>query len=386
MSHYGTAVPRMREAARGHLLRFLRALPRRAAGHRLPRRAVLGERRGGVWRFNWLPVHSPAVRSSRGPGSTVPQRLAARLGLENLHVAFNGYWPERGALLETCTFKEFEASVVLQNARENGVEGLTVASAGNTARAFAYLSAQTGYPVVIVVPAMCLTEMWYHERSLDVPTVVVADGDYSDSIDVARGWPRPSVSLRGRRQERREARRPRPGAARGGGRARAGSPTTTSRRWAAAPARSASGRWPSASSPTGASARACRCCTSRRTCRSRRWRRPGQRGERRLEPRGPAARADPRDHDPGALHALPGVRDRAAACMMRSARPGEACTACATRRSTRRWSCSSAWRGSTSSPRPASRVAALGAGRAARRAAPGRARAAERHRRRREAT
>lgn len=139
----------------------------------------------GVWRFNWLPVHAPSFVQP-GPCVYRSRGLAAHLGLENLHVAFNGYWPERGALLETCTFKEFEASVVLQNARENGIEGLTVASAGNTARSFAYLSAQSGYPVVIVVPGMCLPEMWYHERSKDVPTVVVADGDYADSIDVAR--------------------------------------------------------------------------------------------------------------------------------------------------------------------------------------------------------
>jgi len=139
----------------------------------------------GIWRFNWLPVHSPSFVQP-GPRVYHSRGLAVHLGLENLHIAFNGYWPQIGALLETCTFKEFEASVVLQNARENGLEGLTVASAGNTARAFAHLSAQTGFPVVIVVPAMCLTEMWYHERSRSVPTVVVADGDYSDSIDVAR--------------------------------------------------------------------------------------------------------------------------------------------------------------------------------------------------------
>lgn len=150
------------------------------------RDARFSERGGaGIWRFNWLPVHEPSFVQP-GPSVYRSSGLAAHLGLENLHVAFNGYWPERGALLETCTFKEFEASVVLQNARENGIEGLTVASAGNTARSFAYLSAQTGYPVVIVVPAMCLTEMWYHERSREVPTVVVADGDYADSIDVAR--------------------------------------------------------------------------------------------------------------------------------------------------------------------------------------------------------
>ncbi len=139
----------------------------------------------GVWRFNWLPVHDP---QSVQPGPVVyrSQKLAEDLGLEQLYIAFNGYWPEKGALLETCTFKEFEAAVVLQNARENGVEGLIVASAGNTARAFAHLSAQTGFPAVIVVPRMCLLEMWYLERAFVVPTLAVNDGDYSDAIDVAK--------------------------------------------------------------------------------------------------------------------------------------------------------------------------------------------------------
>jgi cysteate synthase len=89
-------------------------------------------------------------------------------------------------LLETCTFKEFEAATVLQNAKENGIEGLIVASAGNTARAFAHLSAVTGFPVVIVVPRMCLMEMWYLEPRFAVPTLAVHDGDYADSIDVAK--------------------------------------------------------------------------------------------------------------------------------------------------------------------------------------------------------
>jgi cysteate synthase len=138
-----------------------------------------------VWRFNWLPAHEPKLVQ---PGPVVYQSrgLAERLGLTNLHIAFNGYWPENGALLETCTFKEFEAATVLQNARENGIEGLIVASAGNTARAFAHLSAVTGFPVVIVVPRMCLTEMWYLEQRPLVPTLAVGDGDYADSIDVAK--------------------------------------------------------------------------------------------------------------------------------------------------------------------------------------------------------
>jgi cysteate synthase len=140
---------------------------------------------GGAWRFNWLPVHEPST-SQPGPVVYRSKGLAGSFGLENLFIAFNGYWPERGALLETCTFKEFEAAVVLQNARENGVQGLVVASAGNTARAFAHLGAITGFPVIIIVPRMCLMEMWYLERNSTVPTLAVGDGDYADSIDVAK--------------------------------------------------------------------------------------------------------------------------------------------------------------------------------------------------------
>ncbi len=140
---------------------------------------------GGAWRFNWLPVHEPQA-AQPGPVVYRSQGLAWSLGLDNLFIAFNGYWPERGALLETCTFKEFEAAVVLQNARENGVEGLVVASAGNTARAFAHLSAVTGFPVIILVPRMCLMEMWYLESKATIATLALGDGDYADSIDVAK--------------------------------------------------------------------------------------------------------------------------------------------------------------------------------------------------------
>ncbi len=139
----------------------------------------------GAWKFNWLPVHSPDTVQP-GPVVYRSRGLAVHLGLENLYIAFNGYWPDKGAELQTCTFKEFEAAVVLQNARENGIEGLIVASAGNTARAFAHLSAVTGYPVIIIVPRMCLSEMWYLRHSAGIATIAVADGDYADSIDVAR--------------------------------------------------------------------------------------------------------------------------------------------------------------------------------------------------------
>jgi len=139
----------------------------------------------GIWRFNWLPIHTPYFEQS-GPVVYKSTGLSERLGLKNLYIAFNGYWPDKGALLHTCTFKEFEAAVVIQNAKENGVNGLIVASAGNTARAFSHLSVVADFPVIIVVPTMCLVGMWYLESSSMVPTLAVGDGDYSDSIDVAR--------------------------------------------------------------------------------------------------------------------------------------------------------------------------------------------------------
>lgn len=143
------------------------------------------EDREGIWRFNWLPVHTPDFPQP-GPLVYKSEGLASYIGMKNLYIAFNGYWPEEGAEVKTCTFKEYEAAVVMQNARENGVSGLVVASAGNTARAFAHLSTVSDFPSIIVVPRMCLLEMWYLVESVRVPTVAIEDGDYSDAIDVAR--------------------------------------------------------------------------------------------------------------------------------------------------------------------------------------------------------
>ncbi|MCK5512126.1 MAG: cysteate synthase [Thermodesulfovibrionia bacterium] len=138
-----------------------------------------------IWRFNWIPIHE-AKFYQPGPVIYMSEGLSETLGLRNLYIAFNGYWPERGAEITTCTFKEFEAAVVLENTRENNVEGIVVASAGNTARAFSHLSTVSGFPMIIVVPSMCLYEMWYLEASLNIPTIALKDGDYADSIDLAR--------------------------------------------------------------------------------------------------------------------------------------------------------------------------------------------------------
>ena len=65
---------------------------------------------GGIFRYHdWLPVRRTLPDAGR---SVVyhSHRLAKFLGLSNLWIAFNGYWPERDATLETATFKELRGA------------------------------------------------------------------------------------------------------------------------------------------------------------------------------------------------------------------------------------------------------------------------------------
>jgi cysteate synthase len=90
-------------------------------------------------------------------------------------------------MMETCTFKELEGAVTLQYAREHGVDNLVVASAGNTAKAFAATAINERISVVLVIPEKCLCGVYlpaFDNRF--AKTVILKDGDYSDSIDLAK--------------------------------------------------------------------------------------------------------------------------------------------------------------------------------------------------------
>lgn len=141
----------------------------------------------GIWRYiDWLPVSSPSSYAEK-PVTYRSEGLADELGLSNLHIVFNGYWPERGAEMETCTFKELESAVTIRYAQERRIEKLVVASAGNTAKAFAVSASQERFPVVIFVPEKCLCELYLTRFDEDyVKTVIIKEGDYSDSISMAK--------------------------------------------------------------------------------------------------------------------------------------------------------------------------------------------------------
>jgi cysteate synthase len=138
----------------------------------------------GIFRYLcWLPVTAPLLPSG-GPVTFTSDELCRELGLSRLAVSFSGYSPEHHAALTTGSFKELEALATLQRLWERGKKIPVIASAGNTGRAFAGLSAQYGKPVVVVVPSSAVSRLWTTTPAQDVFLVAV-DGDYTDAIAVS---------------------------------------------------------------------------------------------------------------------------------------------------------------------------------------------------------
>ncbi len=141
----------------------------------------------GIWRFyNWLPVDG-IIR--KGSGRTVTYRseeLAKELGLDNLYISFNGYWPEKEAYIRTCSFKDLESYPTMQRLKEQGNNAtMVVASAGNTARAFAHVASLTGMPLLLVVPKSAKEKLWIPSESMDSICIAAVDGDYYNAIEIA---------------------------------------------------------------------------------------------------------------------------------------------------------------------------------------------------------
>ncbi|MFQ5975643.1 MAG: cysteate synthase [Candidatus Hydrothermarchaeales archaeon] len=144
----------------------------------------------GLWRYyDWLPVEEVNDYDGK-PITYKSEALAQELGLENLYISFNGYWPEREADVRTCTFKEYEGAVTVQYAKESKVKGIVVASAGNTANAFAYMATKERLPLILIVPKKCICDLRVPKIDTSlVKTIVIGDGDYSDAISIGRMIP-----------------------------------------------------------------------------------------------------------------------------------------------------------------------------------------------------
>jgi cysteate synthase len=142
----------------------------------------------GIWRFlDWLPVEKAFPGFEAGPVTYKSRGLARELGLENLFISFNGYWPEREARLPTCSFKDLEAAPTIERLREWGEKAtLVLASAGNTARAFVHAASLAGWPLLLFVPEKALDRMWtVLPNGAGMVTMIAVRGDYYDAIVMA---------------------------------------------------------------------------------------------------------------------------------------------------------------------------------------------------------
>ena len=133
---------------------------------------------------DWLPMRR-MLRCKATHATYKSCALAAKLGLENLYITFNGYFPERGATMTTCSFKECEAYAVCARTDINERRILVVASAGNTARAFAKVCSENNIKLLLVVPEDNLDALWFDApiNAECVKLIACAKcGDYYDAI------------------------------------------------------------------------------------------------------------------------------------------------------------------------------------------------------------
>ncbi len=136
----------------------------------------------GIFKYkDWLPVED-IIKTQSGPICYKSEKLAEILNLKNLWISFSGYWPERDANVISCSFKEFEAYPTMQRRKECNSGIILVASAGNTARAFAEVSAKIDEPVIVVVPKSAIDKIYTSNPAKNVFLIAI-DGDYTDAIN-----------------------------------------------------------------------------------------------------------------------------------------------------------------------------------------------------------
>ena len=141
----------------------------------------------GIYRYRcWLPGTNRSPKIAR-TATYQSEKLSSILRLPNLWIAFSGYWPERGAALETCSFKELEVGGVLSRIPNHSVRIPVVASAGNTAAAFARLCSEGNMRCLIIVPRSGMGKMKFCNRLNPCVQIVCLTGDagYSDAIALA---------------------------------------------------------------------------------------------------------------------------------------------------------------------------------------------------------
>ncbi|MDD4848758.1 MAG: cysteate synthase [Bacteroidales bacterium] len=141
----------------------------------------------GIYQYAaWLPVQR-VLQGSCAPVTYRSKELAKYLGLEKLFITFNGYFPEIGARMTTCSFKETEAYSVCGRMNPHEHRVMVVASAGNTARAFAKVCSDNQIPLLLCVPEDNLNALWFDQPLNDCVKLIASEkgSDYFDAIHLS---------------------------------------------------------------------------------------------------------------------------------------------------------------------------------------------------------
>ncbi len=142
----------------------------------------------GLYRYaDWLPIKTMLQNPSE-PITYKSEGLAKRLGLNNLYITFNGWWPERNARMTTCSFKEMEAYTVCARLGDDLKDQvLVVASAGNTARAFAKVCSENNIKLLLCVPQDNIKALWFDKPLNDCVKLITTESgsDYFDAINLS---------------------------------------------------------------------------------------------------------------------------------------------------------------------------------------------------------
>ena len=141
----------------------------------------------GFYKFcDWLPVKR-ILNGSSAPVTYKSEALAKHLGLSNLWIPLNGYAPRHGVKMTTCSFKETEAYSVCARMDQSEERILVVASAGNTARAFARVCSDNNIKLLLAVPTDNLDALWFTEPINDCVKLIACEkgGDYFDAINLS---------------------------------------------------------------------------------------------------------------------------------------------------------------------------------------------------------
>jgi cysteate synthase len=131
---------------------------------------------------DWLPNIGLSQRNA-GTTTYKANELGTQIGMNNLWVTFHGYWPEKDGMCPTGSFKDMEAVPTIMRLKEKGCKGMICASAGNTARAFAYFCGLENFPLIVIVGKDHAERLYLpaNHPNKSVKLIVIEDGDYYDA-------------------------------------------------------------------------------------------------------------------------------------------------------------------------------------------------------------